>query len=202
MSSPAYYDDGDFSIAQETGPIRYSFPFMAKGDAQTFIASVTYRQAAAYFSRPLLMARFGFNLGTAYLVDFSEPRDVGGGIVEWDGTFASIPANRNEYGSITYTQQTIGSVRLSTPPAYEINEFTSTRDARIFYEYSLNAPLPRKLAPLLIQFQNQIVGLGGWGYFNEGQEILAQDTQSEIYMAKIYQRKSVIVRYSNYITIA
>lgn len=199
MSSPSYYDDGSFVQTLQNGPVRYAFPFVDKGDPATFTAVITKRQDARYVLPPQLMFSYVFNPGKAYLVGRSETRDVGNGILEWDDTYSSLPSNRSEYGSISYTQQRLTQNTLTAER--NIQEFTSTKDARYFYEYSLNTPKPRILAPLLVLFGNVIYPFGGWGTYSDGQEILAQDTTSEIYMGKIYVRKSIFVRFNQFITL-
>ncbi len=198
MSSPRYYDDGSFNVAQQNGPWRYSFPFAERGDRFTFIAQRMMRCAAIALRPSVLMTQINSSLGRAYLVNVSESKDVGGGLLEWEETWASLPQTRSEYGSITYTLQDL-TKDASTPPQFTLREFTSTRDARVVYEYSITAPLPRQLAPMVILVNNRAYGFGGWGTFYAGQEILAQDTQSQIYMCRIYERKSVLIEYQPFV---
>lgn len=194
MSSPAYYDDGSFKYPLQNGPTRYALPFADKGDAVSFTATITMR--GAFFQPFILMKAMVFNLGVAYLVQVGETRDVGCGLLEWDETYASVPVNRTEYGSIGYTQQLLTTEFSSANfGVQDISDFTCTRDAQMFYEYSLHKPLPRKLAPVLFNFQNRIYQRGGYGSFRTGELILAQDTTSEIYLGKIYCRKSILIEW-------
>ena len=189
MSSPSYYDDGDFKLALAIGSPRFTFPFAERGDFISFVVAQTFRQDARYFNPSPEMLQKNFVLGIAYVVNISETRDVGQSILEWDETCASVPVTRREPQSIVYTQQIMAS------SARGIQEFTGTRDAFAVYEYSINRPLPRKLAPVVRQFDNAFYTVGDWGLFKDGQEILAQDTDSEIYMAKIFVRKSIIIQF-------
>lgn len=199
MSSPTYYDDGNFATALQNGAWSYSFPFADKGDGATFTATRLMRQRATSRTKPVLMTARTFNLGRAFLVSVSDSRDVGQGLSEWEETWASLPKTRREYGSIAYTLQSLLTTFSSEGNSYLLNEFTSTRDSAIVYEYSLNQPLPRIIAPfVLLQDSQHVYIFGGWGTFNPGQEILAQDTQSEIYMCRIYCRKSVLISYGDF----
>ena len=60
---------------------------------------------------------------------------------------------RTEYGSIVYTQQFL---EISGVGEKSITEYTSTRNAAVVYEYSLNAPLPAVQAPALMSLANII----------------------------------------------
>lgn len=194
MSAPKIIADGNFNFAQQNGPTSYKLPFADKGDFRSFQAINTMRVAAAKYTTPFVNSLQTFPLGNAYLSDMTAPSEVqGGALLEWQEIFASIPQPRSEYGSITYTQQYISTSVLGDR---SIIDWTQTRDGRILYEYSLNTPLARILAPVLIEFASIIYFQGGWGTFTPGQEILAQDTTSEIYLGKIYCRKSVLVPYN------
>lgn len=195
MSSPSYYDDGNFKVALAIGSPRFTFPFADRGDRISFTVAQTFRQDARDYGPSPLMLQKQFVRGTAYVVNVSETRDVGQSILEWDETCASVPVMRREYGSIVYTQQIMAST------ARGIQEFTGTRDAVMQYEYSINKPLKRILAPRIFQFDNVFEAIGNWGLFKDGQEILAQDTESGIYMAKIFVRKSVLIEYQSLVEI-
>lgn len=186
MSSPRYYDDGRFNVPQQNGATSFTFPFADKGDPLTFVARKRMRMASIFYTPAALMQfdDFAF-LGRAYLVNRSDAADVGNGLVEWEDVWASLPKTRTEYGTISYTQQYF----LNS----EIIEYTGTRDASFIYEYSLTTPLPRILAPRLFQINNVIYTINYNLSIGEGQPVLAQDTEREIYMAQIFCRKSIYV---------
>ena len=121
MSSPKYYDDGKFNLAAQNGATSFSFPFASKGDNQTFIARKKMRVASGAIQIPALMQAEDFTLGRAFYADRTDASDIGQGLVEYEAIYASLPATRTEYGTITYTQQYLLSG--------EIIEYTSTRDA-------------------------------------------------------------------------
>jgi len=199
MSSPSYYDDGNFAVAAQNGPWRFAFPFSDHGDATSFTATRAMRRKAQNFVRTSLMTSRSFSIGATYLVGISEARDVGCGLLEWEETWASVPVTRTEYGSIAYTLQDLHIISSSDGQSFDLLEYTSTRDARFVFEYSLNQPLPRRLAPVVVVKDQTAYGFGGWGTFPAGAQILAQDTQSDIYMGRIYQRKSVFIEYHPFI---
>lgn len=201
MSSPHYYDDGNFKLPLQNGPTRFAFPFAEHGDTVTFTATQTMRCDSRYFLPSILMRTVRFNLGLGYLVGISETRDAGNGLLEWDDTFASLPKRRTEYGSISYTTQALFQ-NNGLNNDFSILEYTATKDARFVYEYSLNVPLTRVIAPMIVNLNQVIYVYGGWGTFQPGQQILAQDTTSDIYMGKIYVRKSIFIDYQPGIQLA
>ncbi len=201
MSAHTIIADGNFRFAAQNGGTSFRYPLADKGDGKSFIASRKVRQLASSYIAPTINARMDFPQGPGFLVDFNSPSPVSDGeaLLEWTEQYASIPQPRTEYGSITYTQQ---ELQLDSVGGRSIAEITSTRDAAFVYEYSQNAPLPRIQAPLLFEVANVIFARGGWGTFPPGSIILAQDTQSEIYMARIYCRKSVFIVYDPFIELA
>ncbi len=201
MSAHTIIADGNFRFAFQNGGTTFRYPFADKGDGISFIASLKKRILATSYLAPTINSRMDFPQGPAFLVDFSPPTPVSEGeaLLEWTESYASIPQTRTEYGSITYTQQFLATNGIGER---SVEEWTATRDAAFVYEYSQNAPLPRIQAPLLVTLANVIFARGGWGTFTDGQLILAQDTTSEIYMGKIYQRKSVIIPYQPLIQLA
>ena len=205
MSSPSYYDDGNFTIAQQNGPWLFAFPFSEKGDSSTFTATRKVRQKATAIKKPALMSKLNFNLGTTYLVSISETKDVSNGLVEWEEIWASVPVSRREYGSITYTLQDLHITFSSAGRTPTLLEYTTTRDAAFLYEYSVGKPLPRRIAPVVViqnvEGSQSIYGFGGWGTFTTGTEILAQDTTSSIYIGKIYERRSVLIEYQPFVSL-
>lgn len=202
MSSPRYYDDGSFKAPVQNGPISYAHPFADKGDSITFLATITFRQDARYFGIQgfvnLTLIRV-FPAGIAYRVNISEASNVDCGILEWTETYASIPVTRTEYGSISYTQQFVTLASVANGTELGVIEWTNTRDAAVTYEYSLGSPLPRKLSPKVIQIGQNVYTEGGFGTFSEGQSILAKDTESEIWMGRIYCRKSTVISYHQFV---
>ncbi len=204
MSSPRYYDDGNFRLPVQSGTITFAHPFADKGDSVTFTATRTMRQDARYYQIIQLMATLYFPMGKAYRVNVSEATDVGCGILEWQETFSSLPQTRRIPGSISYTQQFLAqSQDDSGNTIFTLLEWTNTRDAYTVYEYSLNEPLARKLSPKVIQLNNgvkvQTYIEGGFGTFSEGTPILAKDTTSEIWMGRIYCRESTFIIYHQFV---
>lgn len=195
MSVPLRVDDGVFTVALQDGAPEFSYPFADKGDSQTFIAHVKKRIHTDSYRKPTLMQRQTFNLGNAYLVDPGEPRYVGCGLLEWVERYASVPITRTEYGSTVYTQQLLSRDSSVLPITWSVEEYSAIRDAKFVYEYSLNKPLATKIAPRWITLGAIVVGLGGIGQLTFNQDVLAEDTTSEIWLAKIYCRRSTIVKY-------
>ena len=201
MSAHTIIVDGNFRFAAQNGGTSFRYPFADKGDGKSFIASRKVRQLASSYIAPTINSVMYFPQGAAYLVDFNAPEPVSDGqaLLEWTEVYAAIPQVRTEYGSIVYTQQFL---EISGVGEKSITEYTSTRNAAVVYEYSLNAPLPAVQAPALMSLANIIFSRGGWGTFLPGTIILAQDTTSEIWMGKIYSRKSVYVEYQAVINLS
>lgn len=195
MSVPLRVDDGVFTVARQDGATEFSYPFADKGDSQTFIAHVKKRIHTDSYRKPTLMQRQTFNLGNAYLVDPGEPRYVGCGLLEWVERYASVPITRTEYGSTVYTQQLLTADSTVLPITYSIDEYSATRDARFLFEYSLDKPLPRKIAPRWQTLAGRPFAIGGITQLTYGQQVLAEDSVSRIYLAKIYERQSIFVEY-------
>jgi hypothetical protein len=84
--------DGDFTTPQQEGQPRVSRPI--KEQPSAFVMRITYWQYAANWT-PTAANTAGpvtFSQNT-YLVDESEPEDMGGGVYRWERVYASKPAN-------------------------------------------------------------------------------------------------------------
>lgn len=137
----AFYTDGDFTVASATGVSRISFPI--DGDITAQIIEQDYIQLAANFA-PLALSTPHPDIATAYLVGESPLEDLGGGVVRWTRTFATIPANRSDYESFTYRFPGIlGDYNPPynqywvTDPGDGRDPRTDTVTSRMAYEYFL-----------------------------------------------------------------
>ena len=96
----AFKTDGTFTTAAvQAGPSR-RLPF--ERDAAAFIEEQRYIQTKADFARLALNTAHP-TIASCYLVQETDPRNVGGGLVEWERIYANVPAERNEYESLLYT---------------------------------------------------------------------------------------------------
>lgn len=187
MSVPKYYNDGDYSIAQQHGQLEIEFPFNEKNDAESFEATITYRVDKGSMPRPKLMEKLRIaQYGIGYLVAQSPANSVGNGILEFTRTYASVPKTRTEYITYVHSRQEL------------INGFlVETQEevpAAVVYEYSLR-PLPVKVAPKVIMVDGVPLVRGGFGTFVPGKDYLAETTEIGFYKAKIWQRKSVKIKW-------
>ena len=213
MSVPKQINDGDWTVATQTGPGWWTLPFQSKGDTQSFEYQAKFRQAAANYV-PLknelnglitppttpheIIQTITTARGTAYLVDESETTDVGCGILEFTRTYASLPNTRTEQSTITYPFQFISTTATfdwtSPPVAPEVAELPLLVNADIVYEYSLAKP-SIIYAPKVFSVFNKLVYIGtyvplGTNYF------VAEDSAIELYRGFFYQRKTIYVNWN------
>ena len=219
MSVPNQINDGNWTVATQTGPGWWTLPFVSKGDTPSFEYHAKFRQAAANytplknslapFNTPpttnhellstLVVSRGGVSV-TTYLVDESETSDVGCGILEFTRTYASLPTTRTEQSTITYPFQFVSTTLsydwTSPPVAPEVAELPITVNADVVYEDSLTKP-SITYAPKVFSVFGRLVYIGsptplGAGYF------VAEDSAIELYRGFFYQRKSVYVSWSQF----
>jgi len=205
MAAPSRADDGDLFVEQQNGSIKISHPLADKGDYDHIVATRKMRCDVTEFDRTARASLDTLSVPvgdagspvTCYLVGMSEPDIPGSELLEWEETYASLPATRTEPTSITYTQQFIVRIEnfdLST--TFEIGEFTDVWPAETTYEYYLlSAPLsPLQLrAPSIQILAGRFVYRGGWdplNPFEDGDSVLAEDSKIERYMGDIFVRKS------------
>jgi hypothetical protein len=202
MSGVTQINDGNWNVAQQDGPWRYSFPFANRGDDQTFDAIRTMKQSALTYNGPTgQMQSVGTARGTAYMIEASPTRYDDCGVLEWDETFCSVPVKRVEPGSIAYAFQFIytpvnynaaaanGVIPLPDPP--QLGDITKTVPCNITYTYSLSTFAPIDAPRVVVLFDRFIYYFGGWGKLIAGQTILAEDATSSIYRGKIYEQKKI-----------
>lgn len=190
MSVPGTVNDGNFSVPQQDGAPLFDFPFFNRGDAITFIATIRMRCSVSAFKVPIPMSVKQFTtFGKAFLVDFSEPSGIGQDLMEWTQVYANVPRTRKEPSTTTYTNQisTGGGLTVASVISY-----TSTMQAEDVYEYSVNAPLPPLIAPVLLASGGLLYSTAPFSP-NANTRILAQNSEARIYMGKIYERKSTYI---------
>lgn len=90
--------DGDFTVAEPTGPPRFSAPF--EGDPEPYLLEQDYTQAYEYWVRlPLNVANSTY--GGYYLIGESPHQPIGNGIIKWTRLYAKVPAARSDYESFS-----------------------------------------------------------------------------------------------------
>lgn len=97
--------DGDFTTASAVSATVPSYPI--EGDTSAVLYSQDFVVDAQNYSRLSLDTAHG-TISGAYLVDESAPREVGGGIIRFTRTYATIPGDRDEYETYSYTVPGIG----------------------------------------------------------------------------------------------
>lgn len=133
------YVDGDFTTAQPCGLPVFSSPIPGSS------AEYLFRQPFMQFRKDIA----ALALGTAHpstgktpdyssfvLVAEGEKQDLGGGIVKWERTYASLPASHDEWES--YGHNFIGSSPLGPlASATQVgrNRFTRTVTSRVQHDY-------------------------------------------------------------------
>jgi hypothetical protein len=214
MAVPAYYNDGDYRVAQQVGANEYSFPFYSQGDAKSFEVRQRFRVAADKFKIPLVMQKktftngagltsrglqmFSGSLGDAYLVEVSDPNDIGNGIVEYVCTWASVPNERLEFTQIVYSMQflstTVSYDWQTPPPEPEVSEIQYPLPAEVVYSYQIGQP-PFLGAPRIEILYGRILNFNNWGVNIAGQRVLAQDAEVQRYKGDIYETRAIYIRW-------
>lgn len=206
MKIPRYFNDGDYKKTQQVGCDEISMPFSDVGDHGSYEITRTYRVAQGSYRPEQAMARIVISSGLAYLVNESEARNIGNGILEFTRTYATIPVTRNwESTTIAYTRQypsTSASYDWTTaPPTPEITEVTVPMSARLIYEYSLTRFEPI-IAPRVEVIFGSVVSFGGWGTLVEGQYYAAEDSKTDVYKGRIYYRRTIAIKWTNFVRIS
>lgn len=110
-----YIDDANgYAVAREQGPKSYVYWPPEINDKDSFFFTQRYVQTLADFV-PLLLDTPHDTISGVYLVEESEPRDIGGGCVEFVRTWATIPKSWRRYESYGWTVPGLDS--LDTPYA-------------------------------------------------------------------------------------
>lgn len=137
----AFKVDGNFTVATACGAARKSFPI--PGDNTSFIVEQEFMQLFANFT-PLALNTAHPTFTTAYLVQESPLQDLGGGVAKWTRTYATIPAQRNEYEMFAYQYIGIYGYVLAqggsvTTEVDGRERFTESSLSRVQHDYFLCA---------------------------------------------------------------
>jgi len=197
MAVPNIINDGDFTVAAQNGSMAWDVPLAGVGDYDHIAGRIKIRVDVSSFKpsdletlapRSLVT---GDGSKTCYLVGMS-PSDIpGNNLIEFELTYANLPASRTEYTTLNYTQQWIAANTSTVPVNYSIVEFTNKRTAVVTYDYFFkNSPLAQIHAPRLEQIGNAIFGFSGWSVFTDGQMVIAEDSSIERYLGDIFVRKT------------
>lgn len=92
--------DGSFTTAASHGNFRRSFPIPRDTTAQ--IIEQEFQILSGSFSA-LALSTAHPTVTSAYLVEEGPQIDIDGGMVQWTRRYATIPANRDEFESFSYT---------------------------------------------------------------------------------------------------
>ncbi len=172
MSIPYRVDDGDQKpILEYLADIIY--PFSERGDYESFEYIIHCEQDKDAFRPMSGMTARNFPLGRAYFVEQGPINDVGFGKIEFTRTFASIPKERIEGESVSWTL----TIFTPTGPTSVRTDFAALATADVKYEYFTTKPNPI-FAPRY--------------YFSVAvpRNIIVQDSEVGIYKGKIYYRKT------------
>lgn len=101
MLTALSWTDGDYTVATAVSNVELSQPF--KRDKGMYLLSQKFWQFLANFVPLALNTPYPSVPYTSYvLVSESQLRDLGGGIVEWERTYAQVPASRDDWTTIGY----------------------------------------------------------------------------------------------------
>jgi len=215
MSVPNQINDGNWTVATQTGPGWWTLPFVSNGDTQSFEYHAKFRQAAANYV-PLQNSLVGFNTppitsheqististtrGTAYLVEESETSDVGCGILEFTRTYASLPVKRTEQSTITYPFQFVSTSATyswtTPPPEPTVAELPLVVNANVVYDYSLTMQTVIR-APKVFSVFGTLLYIGGTA---TGTFFVAEDSSIKLYRGYFYERRTVYVDAAQFTT--
>ena len=196
MSQPRIVYDGDFSTVKQIGPLEYNLPFFTRGDSYTFeVIQKLSVDATAYETMPPMTGAVFKNhrgaLTVVFLLEETPPTDAGCGRLEFTRVWGNIPATRSEYGNIVYAFQ--GLSNPSDPATRGVNEISLNLPCRTVFQYSTSLPSVES-APKVFVLNGLYFTIGGWNAPAAGTEVLAKDTEVQIYKAGIYVKQSVIVK--------
>jgi hypothetical protein len=91
--------DGTYTSATLHGAARKSFPI--EGDTTAILVEQDFQIAFSSFAA-LAIGTAHATVTTAYLVGEGPLQDMGGGIAQWTRTYATVPANRDEFETFNY----------------------------------------------------------------------------------------------------
>lgn len=109
----AFKTDGTFTTATLHGNYRRSFPI--EGDTTAQIIEQDFIIASGSFS-PLALDTAHATVSSAKLVSEGPQSDIGGGLVQWTRTYATVPANRDEFETFSYTFPGLYATGGGNPP--------------------------------------------------------------------------------------
>ncbi len=138
----AFRTDGTFTTASACGAARTSYP-LGGADLTAKVISQDFMIAFASYAAPTISGTHG-TFTTAYLIGDSDLQDLGGGIARFTRQWATIPANRSEWGTFGY--QFPGLLDDTATPPY--NQYwiyggtgrdprTEPAKSRLYHEYFL-----------------------------------------------------------------
>lgn len=192
MASRLPFYDGALTLATQHGPV------VTMTDPVTFsnLYTITYHQRASYYKKASTpgtvaggIAQGAFNRTVGgYLVEWGEPKCIGGEVLEFTRTFAAVPKDRFEFESFGANYQ---SVFDNT-----INDVAFTVNSRVDYTYfhALN-PFPvakLRYAPRFfmdsgtVQFRGELVD-------PRASVMLGEDELLSRWKGFIWEKKSRII---------
>lgn len=197
---PKQIDDGDWKALQRMEGGSIEFPFSDRGDNVTWKQRLKYRIDRASYRPRQSMSLIQGDLGTGYLTKLGTISDVGCGLVEWEDTVCALPQNRVEPTTFAYTYQWWKATTDSgvNPSKYfynvnfDIEEQTFTVLAHANFEYFLNTEPQPLIKPRVFLLFGKLNQIGGTPIL--GNELVAEDSNIEIYEGRIYERKTINVR--------
>ncbi len=199
FNSAGVYPDGDFNEAQPDGMMWPEFPFAGEGDIATVVCKQRYMQFAYRFTPTALGTPCSFN-NALLLLDEDDFKAVGGGVVSWVRTFATLPANRDTFESTSYGFQFLISGG-ETIKLGETNFEVTSRVRREYFHVKDRANWPTKLAPRLLQLADKSFFKRGEGTLTVDStygaflvspdgEILAEDSKERMWRYPFMERSS------------
>ncbi len=180
------FHDGDYSAPTQHGPtITWVDPVLRC----TYHRKTFHQDEENFSAKP--MSEPG--PGGSYMVEEEEPKHIGGGIIEWDRLFMTVPPTRTEIEGYVYARQWVESVVSSdpdTPPQQAVVELPVPTVATVVYDY-FHTDDPTSIEILfafkLVQAGQSIFSVGDVGNSTEDL-LLAEDTEVSRVRGNIWQR--------------
>lgn len=191
--------DGDFTIAKPVGQIRYS---STPNRGTTQIAKQEFWQLRANWSKQALNTPAYFD-ASFVLVDESEHRDMGGGVVSWDRIWSVVPGT---IGEKVVVPKTFKYLFTYWPGGVYTDAAIVSRTAAVrcdlFTDFWLSPPdIPPVPDAILYKFggatTNSVWLVGGWPNVsaaapnNDNAAYSFISGEIGIYMGAIYYRKRI-----------
>ena len=167
--------DGNFATAKATGLPISEYPFSKEGDKATIILRQRFWQLLSSFT-PLALGVAHPTRSDLLLIDEDNFRDIGGGIIEWERSYASIPKQRNVFESYVYPTPYYTVSISNGKSTYSAGESPVTTFSRVEVKYFKAGENPAQATAFKLIKIGPALYQRGSANVNGNGEFIAEDT--------------------------